>query len=131
MESVNEKQELSQFDDLACNYLASFFKEKNNERMEPVRMAIVVLEQIKVASTSIMTDEEDRLLELTQMFLQIKIDILKHFDIDKVKGNTFDDCIQYLEKTAKDALKMRDKEAGKRINNRLNLFINELKKRYV
>lgn len=131
MENINEKQELSQFDDLACNYLASFFKEKNNERMEPVRMAIVVLEQIKVASTSIMTDEEDRLLELTQMFLQIKIDILKHFDIDKVKGNTFDDCIQYLEKTAKDALKMRDKEAGKRINNRLNLFINELKKRYV
>ena len=130
MESVNEKQELSQFDDLACDYLASFFKEKNNERMEPVMMAIVVLEQIKVASTSIMPDEEDHLLELTQKFLQIKIDILKQFDIDEVKGNTFDDCIQYLEKTAKDALKMRDKEAGKQISNQLRLFINELKKRY-
>ena len=131
MESVNEKQELSQFDDLACDYLASFFKEKNNERMEPVMMAIVVLEQIKVASTSIMPDEEDHLLELTQKFLQIKIDILKQFDIDEVKGNTFDDCIQYLEKIAQCALKMRDKETGKQINNRLNLFINELKKRYI
>ena len=130
MENINEKQELSQFDDLACNYLASFFKEKSNEALKPIPLMILVLEQIKVASTSIMTDEEDRLLELAQMFLQIKIDILKHFDIDKVKGNTFDDCIQYLEKTAKDALKMRDKEAGKQISNQLRLFINELKKRY-
>ncbi len=131
MEKLNEKQDFQRlFVELACNNLVDFFKEKSNERMEPVRMAIVILEQIKVASTSIMTDEEDRLLELTQMFLQIKIDILKHFDIDKVKGNTFDDCIQYLEKTAKDALKMRDKEAGKQISNQLRLFINELKKRY-
>lgn len=132
MENLNEKQDLQRlFVELACNNLVDFFKEKSNERIEPVRMAIVVLEQIKVASTPIMTDEEDHLLELIQKFLQIKIDILKQFDIDEVKGNTFDDCIRYLEKIAQSALKMRDKEAGKRINNRLNLFINELKKRYV
>lgn len=131
MENINEKQELSQFEDLACNYLASFFKEKSNEALKPIPLMILVLEQIKVASTPIMPDEEDHLLELTQKFLQIKIDILKQFDIDEVKGNTFDDCIQYLEKIAQCALKMRDKETGKQINNRLNLFINELKKRYI
>ena len=132
MENLNDKQDVQRLLlELACNNLVDFFKEKSNERMEPVRLAIMVLEQIKYASTSIITDEEDHLLELTQNFLQIKIDFLKQFDIAEVKGNTFDDCIQYLEKIAQSALKMRDKEAGKQIYNRLNLFINELKKRYI
>lgn len=130
MENINEKQELSQFDDLACNYLASFFKETSNEALKPIPLMILVLEQIKVASNLIMTDKEDHLLELTQKYLQFKIDELKCFNMGLKLGNTFDDCIHYLEIIASGALKWQDEELGKQISERLKIFINELKERY-
>lgn len=132
MEYLNEKHEMQkQFDELACNNLVAFFKEKSNEKLKPIPLMIKVLELIEAASVSLSADEtEEHILENTQKYLRFKIDILRHFDIDAVKGNSFNDCIQYLDSIAYGALKMRDEVLGKHINNRLKFFINELNKRY-
>ena len=55
---------------------------------------------------------------------------LKYMELESIKGNTFDDCIQCLESIAFDALKWQNEELGKQISDRLDFFITELKKRY-
>ena len=79
---------------------------------------------------SIEETEEHRMLKQTQEYLQFKNDELKYMELEFIKGNTFDDCIQYLESIACDALKWQNEELGKQISDRLGFFITELKKLY-
>ena len=132
MENLNKKQETQRLiDELACNNLVDFFKEKSNEKLEPRTLLLLVLEQIKAASTSLSADEtKERILLNTQKYLQFKIDELKCFNLGLKAGNTFNDCIKYLGGIASGALKWQDEELGKQISERLESFINELKECY-
>ena len=132
MENLSEKQEMQKrIDEIACNNLVDFFKEKSNEVLKPIPLMIIVLEQIKAASTSLSADEtEERILLNTQKYLQFKIDELKCFNMGLKAGNTFNDCIRYLGDIASGALKWQDEELGKQISERLEYFVNELKERY-
>lgn len=120
-------------DNLACNSIISYFTENTNEEKTSTELMELILLQISDARDLVLSIEETEehiMLDRTQKYLKIKIDKLKCMDSNALKGNTFNDCIQYLESVAQDALKMQDKELGKQIGDRLSLFINELKKRY-
>lgn len=117
----------------ACQTIVSLFETKQAANMDPKVLMSLVLEAIWNASSlveSIEETEEHRMLKQTQEYLQFKNDELKYMELEFIKGNTFDDCIQYLESIACDAMKWQDEELGKQINDRLDFFITELKRRY-
>lgn len=133
MESLNEQQEIKLLEDLSFGNLVSLFKAKDNERLKPKTLLLLVLEQIRwtnMLELSMDETEDDSTLNITQEYLQYKIGELKYLEINHIKGNTFDDCIQYLKKITQDALKNQNKEIGEQIKNRLDFFIDELKSRY-
>lgn len=110
----------------ACNNIISYFKDKTNEKKTPTKLKELILLQICEAYDLIFSTEETEehiMLDRIQKYLKIKIDELNCMDLNDVKGNTFDDCILYLEKIAKGT----NEEI---IKNRLDFFINELKSRY-
>lgn len=132
MESLNEQQEIKLLEDLSFGNLVSLFKAKDNERLNPKSMLLLVLEQISwtiMFELSMDEAENDSTLNITQEYLQYKLSELKYLEI-YIKGNSFNDCIHYLEKISQDALKNQKKEIGEQIKNRLDFFINELKSRY-
>lgn len=74
MENLSEKQEMQKrIDEIACNNLVDFFKEKSNEVLKPIPLMIIVLEQIKAASTSLIADEtEESILDNTKSICNSK-----------------------------------------------------------
>ena len=117
----------------ACQAIVSLFETEQAANMDSKTLMSLVLETIWKASLlveSIENTEEHRMLKQTQEYLQFKNDELKYMELEFIKGNTFDDCIQYLESIACDALKWQNEELGKQISDRLGFFITELKKLY-
>lgn len=132
LEKQNQQTDLSVFkfkenenmEELACNYILSFFESKQNEGMDSKVLLSMILEQIIKADELILSDdetEEHSMLDRTRRYLKIKIDELKSFELNHVTGNTFNDCMQYLKKLAQDS-------EEEQIKSRLYVFINELTK---
>ncbi len=117
----------------ACQTIVSLFETEQAANMDSKALLSLILEAIWKASSlveSIEETEEHLMLKQTQEYLKFKNDELKYMELVSIKGNTFDDCIQYLESIACDAMKWQDEELGKQINDRLDFFITELKRRY-
>lgn len=130
MENLNEKEEMQGlFYNWSCDCIVSFFKAKSNEKMKPDALMLLILEQIS-KSYFLETSSTNPILDSFREYLQYKIGELKFVRKECIKGNSLDDCIEYLEMIIKDALENQKKELGEQIKERLEYFIQELKKRY-
>ncbi len=143
----NEKQEMQRqklnlrnfrfktskdIENMACNRIVSYFKEKNNETKGSNLLLSSILEQIGEAfmldyKNENTTETDEHLMLMNTADYLNRIRIVLNTTKENVLESNFEDNIQCLDIIAQNAM---EESNGYLIKDRLEYFITEIKKRY-